>query len=68
VPARAASFEDWWRRTSALAGPLATILASLPEQARGAIREHARESARAYETPAGIEFPGLALLLTGRRS
>ena len=68
MPARAASFEDWWRRTSALAGPLATILASLPEQARGAIREHTRESARPYETPVGIEFPGLALLLTGRRS
>jgi len=68
VPARAASFEDWWLRTSALAGPLATILESLPDEARGSIREHARESARQYETPGGIEFPGLALLLSGRRA
>jgi SAM-dependent methyltransferase len=68
VPARAASFEEWWQRTSALAGPLATILRTLPEQARDAIRERARERSRAYETPAGIEFPGLALLLSGRRA
>jgi SAM-dependent methyltransferase len=68
VPARAGSFEEWWQRTSALAGPLATILRSLPEQARDAIREHARESVRRYETPSGIEFPGLALLLTGSRA
>ena len=68
VPARAASFDDWWTRTSALAGPLATILQSLPERARAAISEHARESVRPYETPDGIEFPGLALLLSGRRA
>jgi len=67
VPARAASFEDWWQRTSALAGPLASMLQSLPAQARDMIREHARESVRPYETPSGIEFPGLALLASGRR-
>jgi len=67
VPARAASFDDWWRRTSALAGPLATILQSLPEPARAAIREHARASAQQYETANGIELPGVALLLSGRR-
>ena len=68
VPARAASFEEWWQRTSALAGPLATILGSLPGEARTAIREHARESVREYETPTGLEFPGLALLVSGRRA
>ena len=30
VPLQAASFEDWWERTSALAGPLAKILARMP--------------------------------------
>src|SRR5919197_637110 len=39
VPARAPSFEEWWTRTTALAGPLAQLLRSLPEDA---IRERAR--------------------------
>ena len=70
MPARAGSFEEWWQRTSALAGPLAATLESLPDGARTAIREHARKSVREYETPngPGLEFPGLALLVTGRRA
>ena len=34
VPLRAGSFEEWWTRTAALAGPLAAILPTLPEPAR----------------------------------
>lgn len=67
VPMRVASFEEWWTRTSALAGPLAKMLASLPEEAAGAIREHAREATRAYETPTGLELPGISLVAAGRR-
>ena len=66
VPLRAASFDEWWRRTSALAGPLATIVASQPEPVVTAIRARAREAAAAYETPAGIEFPGVALMASAR--
>jgi enediyne biosynthesis protein CalE5 len=66
VPLRAGSFDEWWRRTSALAGPLAAILASLPEPAAHAIREHARAAAAAYETTAGLEFPGTALIASAR--
>ena len=43
VPLRAASFEEWWRRTRALAGPLAAIVASLPDPAA---RELTRPAAR----------------------
>jgi ubiquinone/menaquinone biosynthesis C-methylase UbiE len=64
APARAASFEDWWERTCALAGPLTSILASLPA---APVRERAREAARAYETPDGLEFPGLTLLASATR-
>jgi SAM-dependent methyltransferase len=67
VPLRAGSFEEWWARTSALAGPLAAILASMPEQARRALAERARELTTAYRTPEGLEFPGVTLLATGRR-
>jgi hypothetical protein len=68
VPLRVASFDAWWARTTALAGPLARVLASLPEDARVAIRTRARDAARAYEASAGLEFPGVSLLNTGRRA
>jgi SAM-dependent methyltransferase len=66
VPLRARSFDEWWQRTSALAGPLTAILASLPEASAHAIRDRARERAAAYETGAGIEFPGVALIASAR--
>jgi SAM-dependent methyltransferase len=66
VPLRAASFEEWWERTSALAGPLAAILASLPEPAARSLADRAREAARAYETPSGLELPGLSLVASAR--
>ena len=65
VPLRATSFEEWWRRTSALAGPLATILASLPEAAAQALTARLRVATARYETAAGLEFPGLSLIAAG---
>jgi hypothetical protein len=67
VPLRAGSFDEWWARTSALAGPLAAILASMPEEARLALAERARDQTAAYRTPDGLQFPGVTLLATGRR-
>lgn len=67
VPMRVDSFEEWWARTAALAGPLATILSSLLEEAALALRARAREAVRPYETPAGLQFPGVTLLATARR-
>lgn len=66
VPLRAESFEEWWTRTSALAGPMARILASLPEAGVQALRTRAREAVRPYETRGGLELPGVALLAAGR--
>jgi ubiquinone/menaquinone biosynthesis C-methylase UbiE len=68
VPLRAASFDTWWTRTSALAGPLATRLAALPEHARHQLRARLGEAVRPYQTPAGLDFPGVSLLATGRRT
>ena len=67
VPLRAASFDAWWTRTSALAGPLAAILASLPEPAVHALRERLEEATTPYRTPAGLELPGLSLVAAGVR-
>jgi SAM-dependent methyltransferase len=68
VPLRAGSFEEWWQRTSALAGPLSTILAALPEPAIETIRARLRETTAAYRTPTGVAFPGLALIAAARRT
>jgi ubiquinone/menaquinone biosynthesis C-methylase UbiE len=67
VPTNAASFEEWWTRTCALAGPLANVLANLPEEAAVALRDRAREAAASYATGRGYEFPGVSLVATGRR-
>jgi hypothetical protein len=66
VPMRAASFDEWWARTSALAGPLAKIVAALPEPAVDALRARAREAVQPYETADGIELPGVTLIASAR--
>jgi hypothetical protein len=68
VPLRAATFEEWWTRTSTLAGPLATILAALSEDVLQAIRTRLRTAVAAYRTPAGLELPGVTLLASARRT
>ncbi len=68
TPLRAGSFEEWWTRTSDLAGPLARVVASLPEAATQALRARLLEAVRPYETPAGLDFPGVTLLAVARRA
>lgn len=69
VPTLAGSLEEWWTRTCALAGPLATILGSLDPQARDELRRRAHDAASAYGTPGGsLAFPGLTLIASGRSS
>ena len=40
----------------------------MPDEAQRALRDRAREAAVAYETPTGLEFPGVTLLASGRRA
>lgn len=68
APMHAASFEEWWTRTSSLAGPLATMLASLPEAVTHAILARLQEAVRPYRTPDGLAFPGVTLLASARRA
>jgi SAM-dependent methyltransferase len=68
VPLRAGSFEEWWARTCALAGPLTSILASLPDDAGHALRNRARKAVRPFQTHDGLHLPGLTLLAFGRRA
>jgi hypothetical protein len=63
---RVGSFDEWWERTTALAGPLARMLASMPDEAQRALRERAREAVGPYEAADGLEFPGVTLLAGAR--
>jgi ubiquinone/menaquinone biosynthesis C-methylase UbiE len=63
VPLEAGSFDEGWHRTAALAGPLSSILAGLPDEARTAIEARLEEAVRPYRTAGGgLRFPGMALL------
>ena len=68
TPYRAASIDEWWTRTCALAGPLARKLAALPDHAAQALRARAGEAISAYETPTGLEIPGVSLIAGARVS
>lgn len=67
VPTRAESFEHWWTRTTALAGPLSGLIAAMPQAPRTALRERLRDAVEPYRVPDGYELPGLTLLASARR-
>lgn len=68
VPLSVASFDEWWGRTTALAGPLAKMLESMSADAAQELRGRAADAVQPYKTPAGLEFPGVTLVGAGRRS
>jgi ubiquinone/menaquinone biosynthesis C-methylase UbiE len=65
-PVHGAGFDEWWDRTTALAGPLAGMLAAIPEDDRAAIRARIEEAVAPYRTTSGLELPGVTLLATAR--
>jgi SAM-dependent methyltransferase len=67
TPLHAGSFHEWWTRTSSLAGPLAQILATLPDDATQALRTRVEEAVAPYTTPTGLDLPGLTLVATARK-
>ncbi len=68
VPLTAPSFDEWWSRASALAGPLTTILAGLPKPAQSELADRLRAAVRPFEASDGaLHFPGLALLASAVR-
>jgi ubiquinone/menaquinone biosynthesis C-methylase UbiE len=67
VPYFVASVDEWWERSTALAGPLAQRLAALPPPAKEELRARAAEAVRPFETSRGLAFPGVCLLGVARR-
>lgn len=66
VPLTAASGDAWWDWATALAGPLAARLGSLPDAGRQAVRADALKAVSIHRTDEGLEIPGLALLASAR--
>jgi 2-polyprenyl-3-methyl-5-hydroxy-6-metoxy-1,4-benzoquinol methylase len=66
VPWVGASFEEWWERTAALAGPVAKLLEAQPPEAVDSIRSSAHELLARYETGDGLVIPGTTLVAGAR--
>jgi ubiquinone/menaquinone biosynthesis C-methylase UbiE len=66
TPLHVSSFEEWWTVVPSLAGPIANVLASLPQDVQQAIRATASEALERHSTPNGYHIPGLSLIGTGR--
>jgi ubiquinone/menaquinone biosynthesis C-methylase UbiE len=66
MPLRTNSYEEWWTRTSSLAGPLTNVLAALPPHAREELNDRLVAAVQPYETASGLVFPGVSLLATAR--
>ena len=67
LPTHDASFEQYWRLRTELAGPLRTLLAGLTPAQLAATRQTVERRLRRYLTPAGLTVPGLVHLATARR-
>jgi ubiquinone/menaquinone biosynthesis C-methylase UbiE len=67
VPWRGASLDEWWDRTTALAGPVAKLLAVQSPEVVDAIRSTARGLLSRYETADGLEIPGMSLVAVAAR-
>ena len=67
APVRGVGFDEWWRRTRALAGPLASMLAAMAPETGAAVEARLRAAVRPYESAAGLDLPGVSLLASGRR-
>jgi SAM-dependent methyltransferase len=68
TPLRSPSFAAWWARTTAIAGPLAAIVAGLPDDAAAALQARARAAVAPYATGDELVLPGVALLACARRA
>jgi ubiquinone/menaquinone biosynthesis C-methylase UbiE len=67
VPLHAASFDEWWTRTSELTGPLSAILAGLEPAAAASLRLRAARAVAPFTTSAGVSFGGVALIAGATR-
>jgi hypothetical protein len=67
APMRVASFDEWWERTVALAGPVQGLLRKLPPETVESIRGRAEGRVADFTSADAIVLPGLGLVALGTR-
>jgi SAM-dependent methyltransferase len=66
APARFTSFDEWWARVPALAGPLGQLLAGMPGDTRQSIRDASWAGLAPYRgEDGGYDIPGVTLVASG---
>ncbi len=68
TPLHVASIDEWWTVVPSLAGPVATIVNSLPDDVTSAMRADAESALRNYAGAGGFTIPGLSLVGVGHQS
>ncbi|RZT25297.1 methyltransferase family protein [Mycobacterium sp. BK558] len=67
TPLHVRSVEEWWSMVPSLAGPLASLLESLPPARTAAIRTRAQDDLATFAVPGGYDLPGVSVVGSGRR-
>jgi ubiquinone/menaquinone biosynthesis C-methylase UbiE len=67
TPLRSPSFDAWWSRTAALAGPIAAMLSRLDADTAAAIENQLRIAVAPYTRASGLDLPGLCLVASGHK-
>ena len=67
VSQRFEAFSQYWDFQSEVAGPLAVMLRSLPDEEVGRLRSALEEASGPFRSAAGYEFPGLALCVAATK-
>jgi SAM-dependent methyltransferase len=68
TPLRVTSIDEWWTVVPSLAGPVAALINSLPDDVTSAMRAHAESVLRDYADADGYTIPGLSLVGVGHHS
>lgn len=68
TPLHVASIDEWWTIVPSLAGPVAAIVDSLPDDVTSAMRADAESALRDFAGPSGYTIPGLSLVGVGHHS
>ena len=67
TPLTCGSLDEWWRVVPSLAGPVAQLVAALPDEDAAAIRAHASDGLAPFAEPGGYRIPGVSLVARARR-
>jgi SAM-dependent methyltransferase len=68
VPMLVDSFDEWWTVVPSLAGPVAALLASLPDDVTSGIRIHAESALAEFAANGSYTIPGVSLVGAGHHS